>query len=324
MKRPGRLLLAFALAFACSGKPGTAQPALTEMSFGTLGVAMSQWPIYIAQERGYFKDAGLHVTQVIIGTVPAVVTTAATRGVDVASIGTDSLIAAVQNHLPVKAVVPAMTTNPYSLVVSPSIKTFADLKGKTVVLGTKQDVTALALRAMCAAQHLDFDRDLSFVVTGATAARLAALTSGNVQGAMLSPPFDLAAEAQGMRILANAADYEKHWLYTVYISNTDWAATHRSELVAFARALRRAIDYGYTHRKESVDALITYSHVEPAAAEKTYDNAFVKWHAFDRQQRIDEVDLRAVEDAMIAVGTLAAPLPLSAVYDPSFTREGEK
>jgi hypothetical protein len=38
---------------------------------------------------------------------------------------------------------PLVSVDPYSLLVSESIKSFADLKGKTVMLGTKQDVSAI-------------------------------------------------------------------------------------------------------------------------------------------------------------------------------------
>lgn len=317
---PLRFVL-LAAALALGALPASAQAPLMELNFGTLGAAISQWPIYLAIDRGFFKEAGLHVSTTTIQGVPAVITTTATKGVDVASIGTDSLIAAVARHLPVKIVAPGMATNPYSLVVGAGIKSFADLRGKTVILGTKSDVTAITLRAMLSAQHLDFDKDLSVIVSGSTNARFTALVSGNAQGAMLSPPFDLAAEAQGMHILATAADYEKNWMFTVYIANTEWAATHRPELTAFARAMRKAVEYGYGHRKESIDSLIAYSHVDQSAAERSYDNTFRKWRAFDRELRVNESQLRTVGDAMIQVGELTALPPLADLYDPSYARD---
>ena len=320
---PLRTLVLLA-ALALCVLPASAQAPLMEINFGTLGAAISQWPIYIATDHGFFRDAGLHVSTTTIAGVPAIITTTATKGVDIASIGTDSLIAAVSRHLPVKIVAPGMAVNPYSLVVGPSIKTFADLKGKTVILGTKSDVTAISLRAILAPQHVDFDKDISIIVSGSTNARFTALISGNVQGAMLSPPFDLAAEAQGMHILASAADYEKNWMFTVYIANTEWAAAHRPELTAFARAMRKAVDYGYGHRKESIDALIAYSHVDQSAAERSYDNTFRKWRAFDRELRVNESQLRTVGDAMIQIGELPALPPVADLYDPSYARDAAR
>ena len=65
------------------------------------------------------------------------------------------------------------------------------------MLATKQDVTAIAFSAMAAAHNLKLD-DFSIVISGNSTERIAGLNSGNVQGAMLNEPYDLAAEAAGV------------------------------------------------------------------------------------------------------------------------------
>ena len=117
--------------------------------------------------------------------------------------GCDSEIAAVAHQLPIKVVAPMFGVNPYSLVVLPTIKTWADLKGKSVMLGTKQDVTAIALGTLAAAHKITLD-DFQIVIGGNSTARYAGLASGNVQGAMLGQPFDLLAESKGDMILGTA------------------------------------------------------------------------------------------------------------------------
>jgi NitT/TauT family transport system substrate-binding protein len=301
-----------------------AAAAATELTFGSLSPSASEWIIYIAEAKGFFAEQGLNLTTISTGNVQNAINFVVTKSVDFVSIGSDSVMAAQARQLAVKFVIAGYNTMPYALVTGPRVASWADLKGKTVAVGAKQDVTGILLRVMAAANKLDVDRDLNTIVSGSTASRFVALQTGNVDAVFLNPPFDFFAETKGMHILARASDYEKSWQFTGYAMNPDFIATRRPDAVRLARAFRKAVDFGYKNSKEAVDILAAVSKTDTASCQKTYDLAFVKTKSFDRNLRFDEAGLRAVAQAMTSVGTLQTIPALSDVVDVSIAQDAAR
>ncbi len=99
------------------------------------------WPVYIALAQNFFSDEGLKVTPVLSGSNVATINVLATADANVGLDGSDIEIAAVVHGLPIKIVAPEFGPNPYTVLVSAGINSWADLKGKSVTLGSPQDVS---------------------------------------------------------------------------------------------------------------------------------------------------------------------------------------
>jgi NitT/TauT family transport system substrate-binding protein len=322
-KRLVSFILLAALLLFVAPRPGAAQSNLAEVSFGVLTPTASEWPVYIGVAQGFFKDQGLNVSIIEGNTPPNVINMVATNGANLADNGCDSEIAAVSHGLPIKVVAPMFGVNPYSLVVTPNIKSWADLKGKSVMLGTKQDVTAIALGALAASHKLTLD-DFQIVIGGNSTARYQGLQSGQVQGAMLGQPFDLLAQSKGDTILATASDSIKDWAFTCVITNTDWAAKNRPLVVKFLRGLRKSIQYGYANKAGSVAVLVDKAKVDPAIAAASWDIDFGKWKAFNPNLKLSEAGIESVGKYQVQFGVIPAMVPLNQLYDPSYTAEALK
>ena len=320
--RLGALILVGAMVSAVP-MPVRAQSALPEITFGILTPTAAEWPLYLADTQGYWKDEGIQLTVINGNTPPNVINSVATNGVNMADNGCDSEIVAIQKGLPIKMITSMFNVNPYSLVVAPSIKNWNDLKGKSVMLGTKQDVTAIALGSMAAAHKLTLD-DFSIVIGGNSTARFAGLSSGNVQGAMLAQPYDLVAESKGNTILGTASDTIKDWAFTCVAVNNGWAAKNKPLVLKFMRALRRAIQYGYSHKAEAVAALVAQTHADPAIAAKAYDIDFTKWKAFDPALKLSASAMQSIGKYQVSFGIIPAMPPMTDLYDPSYQAEAFK
>ena len=303
--------------------PAPAQTPLVEVVFGVLNPTAAEWPLYIAQEQGYFKDEGLKITVVNGGSPQNVINLLATNAVNMASDGTDSVMAAISRGLAIKMVAPIFTVNPYSLVVASSINSWSDLKGKSVELGTKQDVTAIAFAKLAERQKMKID-DFSIVIGGNSVARYAALTSGNVQGAMLAQPFDIEAQSKGFKVLGTASDVIKNWSFTSVNINVAWGEKNRPLAVKVLRAMRRAVQYGYKNKEGAVAALVAEAKIDPVIAAKAYDIDFTKWKAFDPNMKLSQSDVEAVAKAQMEFGVLTAIPKWTDVYDGSYIAEATK
>lgn len=327
MKVVASVLLASLLLLTAPGpQRALAQPdaGLTEILFGTLGATAATWPLFLAEQEGYFRDEGLKITQVVTSNPVNTANQVASGGLNIASDGTDTIIAAVSHKLAVKAVSTFMIPNPYTLVTLPSIKSWEDLKGKTVSMGTKQDVTAIVFDAMAKAHRLDMNKDFDLNIIGNTGQRFQALQSGNIQAALLGQPFDFRAEAAGMHVFDRATNYYKDWMYTVVVVNTSWAASHRPLVVKFIRALRKGAIYGYEHPQEAIGILMTATKTDAASAQKAYDLDFKQLKAFSRTGIVPAKNVQAVMNAMLAIGSIPAAPPVSEVVDNTFAQEAQR
>jgi NitT/TauT family transport system substrate-binding protein len=302
--------------------PGAMGAAPQKILFGIVGANTANWALYTAEEKGFFRQAGVEIEEIKTGGPVQSIQQTATGAVNIATAGTDSWIRAVAQRLSVKIVAPAFRTNPYALITQPGITSWDQLKGKTVILGTRTDVTAIALDAMARAHGLSLS-DFTIVLAGSTNDRYAALKSGHVDAAMLTQPFDLLSVAEGKHQLAASAQYITKWLFTAYAVHTKWAETNRPAVVGFIKGLIEGVRYDYAHPDEAIQIMVARSKAPADVVRNAYALDFTQWHAFNPTEELDPSDLQAVITAVVAQGTVKQPPAISDLYDPSYAREAQ-
>src|SRR5690606_16571705 len=124
-----------------------------------------------------------------------------------------------------------------SLVVTPDIKSFDDLKGRTAAVDAVSTGYSFVLFSILEKNGLVLDRDYKVVATGNPAGRLAALKDGRAQAALLAAPVDFAAKEQGFGILTDTAKALGPYQGGIYGARRAWAKDHGPELVKFITAM---------------------------------------------------------------------------------------
>jgi ABC-type nitrate/sulfonate/bicarbonate transport system substrate-binding protein len=296
------------------------QTPLTEVNYVTGTASTGEWVTYIAQHQGFFANEGLHVSITYAGSPPSVTQAVATGAADIGHNGMDSWIVAIAHNLPVRAVSSLFAVNTFDLVVAPEIKSWDDLRGKTIMLGTKQDITAIVLTALAGPHGLKLD-DFSIAIGGNSTSRFAALTSGNAQAAILTQPFDVLAVEKGYRILGSAVDTMKEWTSTGLAINPTWGASHRTTVVKFLRAIHNAARYGYTHKAETVGDLVAEVKVDVPGAQRTYDDLWTRWHVYDPDLKFPTASFAFMTKMQVALGILSSAPSYGDCVDLSYLRE---
>jgi ABC-type nitrate/sulfonate/bicarbonate transport system substrate-binding protein len=314
--------LAFAALVVVFGTPSAAQTAppaaLTEVTYANLGRSSGEWPLYIADHEGFFRDEGIKLTIVPFNGPQDVANAVASKSVDLGDVQTDTGIDAIAHSLDIRIIAPALTTVPYRLLVLPTITSWPQLKGVTISLGSRNGSTILAYKRLLKAHKVD-DGDFSIMVAGNSSLRLAALKSRQVQATMLAQPYDFLAQSQGMRVMADSSEVMgKDWVFAAILANNAWATANRATVVRFLRAYRRAIDFAYAHRAEAVAILAPIVNVDRDTAEKTYDLTFAKWRGFDPKLRIAPAALLAMSRALVDFGNIAKVPAVGDMYDSSY------
>jgi ABC-type nitrate/sulfonate/bicarbonate transport system substrate-binding protein len=156
-------------------------------------------------------------------------------------------------------------------VVHKSIATPADLKGKRVTIsrfGSGSDIiTRVALRYWT----LDPDKDVSFLQTGNTPARIAALVGGHVDAALVSSTqVQKIVESGCCRVLADLSELPIDYAnYGVVVSGMV-LKTQRENVRSFLQALTEAI-FIFKTKPDIAMAVLRESNSDPQVVRPLYD-----------------------------------------------------
>jgi NitT/TauT family transport system substrate-binding protein len=254
--RSGRILLyiIFALAAALTlSERAAAQDKKITLGL-TTRTGSNSLPFVIAEEKGFFKGEGLNAVVVVMQN-QVVVTGVASKNVDYG--GTFSnFVGATLAGLPVKIVMSVMDGSDHILVTAPGIKRVEDLKGKIVGIssfgGTPHSEVVTILK-----KHGMTEKDVTFLQIGGSSARYQSLEAGNIQAAMLVPPFNKIGRAKGFNEIISFNDVMKIPLGGL-ATHTDKIKEAPGEIVKMIRALLKSVDYINT-RKADILALMDKS-----------------------------------------------------------------
>jgi ABC-type nitrate/sulfonate/bicarbonate transport system substrate-binding protein len=161
--------------------------------------------LFIAQEKGFFREEGLEVqlNQVRADAAIAAVLTGELFAYD--SVGTS--VRAFQQGAPIKILAVNLQSPLFWLVTRPELKSFSDLKGKVMGTTSFGGVQHLAGLRMLRRGGLNPDQDVTVVLAGDTTTQLQSIVNGAIHIAVLSPPtVILARDKFKLNVLANALD----------------------------------------------------------------------------------------------------------------------
>ena len=190
-------------AFLCASLAGAARgDELITLRYGQNAAGaggLSSLPLTVAQRKNFFVREGINLVVVPIpGGTDRIVAALDKGEIDAGKNATPYLIQAVLKGSDAVAIM-SQTSNPiYSLIARPEIKTFADLKGKTLGLSTPGDTITLSTLRLLARAHLAMTDFATKVVVG-TAARFACLKSGECAAVPMGQPEDLDAIRRAFR-----------------------------------------------------------------------------------------------------------------------------
>ena len=263
-----------------------AQSAET-LIMGTTGRGSAQqWPIFIAQQKGYFAENNVILDLVAAPSSSAVVQQLAAGSINIGSGGLADPLRAIDKGAPVTLFRTEAMAAPYEIYAKPEIKTYADLRKKVIMIGGIKDITRIYLERMLGPNGLK-PADYDLVFAGATAARFSALASGSIDATILNAPFNFKAKSLGLTRLGAAPDYVRDFPFTGYSVGTAWAKAHKAELAGFLDAYRKGVDWFYdpANRAEAVDIVQKISKVDRADVDQTWA-FYTELKVFDREGRV--------------------------------------
>lgn len=256
----------------CAAAPQQARAA-DKVIAGSLGGQAPLWAIYVGVHKGFYSAEGLDL-ELNFAQSGAAVTQQLTGGsLDVAlSVGATDPIHAIDKGAALAVVRIVGNAAPYVLIGKAGLKSIADLKGKTISVGSPNDITTAYFVRMMAANGLK-KGDYELISAGVAAARFAALKAGVADAAVVLPPLNFVAERTGFVTLGYAADYVKDLPFTAMAVRRDWAKAHGPVVNRVLAATDKSVAWlnDPAHRADAVELLVSAARASKDDAEASYD-----------------------------------------------------
>jgi ABC-type nitrate/sulfonate/bicarbonate transport system substrate-binding protein len=257
-------------ALLAGSQPAAAIDQITHITTGSGN--STDWITFIGQAKGFFKENNVEVQNVAAQSTSQVMQQITAGSGNIGSGGITDPLHAIDKGAKIALLRLQQGLPPYTLWAKTSIKTFADLRGKTIIVGGAKDITRIYLDRMVMPNGLK-KGDYDLVYAGTTPSRFAALTSGSVDAAILLAPFSFRAEGQGFSLVGRLSDYVKDMPFTAFAVNGGWARANKQTVTGFLKGYQKANDWFYAdgNRAEAVQILVKESRGAQGDIEATYD-----------------------------------------------------
>ena len=224
-------------------------------------------PLWVAEDKGLFAREQLTVKLSPTPNSVVLVQSLVEDSEDIAMAAFDNVVAYQEGQGEVK-----LSTTPdffafmgfsrgtVRLVVSPDVKDYDDLRGKTLAVDAVATGYSLVLQKLLQLGGLK-EGDYRLESVGATGMRAQALMENKFSGTILTTPLEIAPESQGYRRLANAVDVLGPYQTIVGMARRRWAKGNRDALVGFIRASTEAIDWLFDPQNRAEAVAIYRKHL---------------------------------------------------------------
>jgi NitT/TauT family transport system substrate-binding protein len=256
------------LAFSHRSIDGHGDIAYAErIRLGLPSRSMGYLPLFVALNRGFFKDANIDLDLPLM--LPNIAHNALLSGeIDYHGVA-DSALRLGAKGAPIKSIFFGTTLPNYFVIAKPQIKTVADLKGKYIGVSRFGGTTDLAARVALQKSGLDPQKDVVLIMIGFANTRNAALTAGSIDATIANPPDNAVLKQKGYRellFLGDAIEFPSNGFAT-----TDRRLSeNRDQVKRLLRALYRGLQFAREHPAKTIKVIESEYNLDPALARESY------------------------------------------------------
>ena len=209
---------------------------LDSLRIGLSALSPTNWPVLVAEEKGFFKKYGIEPQVIYIGGGSARgVSALIAKQVQFMVIGGVGVIGAALRGVDVVMVASNVNRSTQRLIARPEIKTPKDLKGKRVGIvsfgGNTYSVLLMLLKKWSMKPE-----EFVILQVGPSPTMLITLEKGGIDAAVLTAPSDFIAEDKGNRVLADLADMQIFSLQSTITTTREYFKGREDQTTRFLKA----------------------------------------------------------------------------------------
>jgi len=230
-------------------------------------------PLMAGLQQGYFERRGIQFELLFTTNSQELRDDLANGTVQVAHSAVDNAVAMVELAKHDVIIVSGGDSSMNEFFVQPEIRSFADLKGKTVIVDAVNTAYALQAKKILRMNGLK-DTDYTLKPVGGTMFRYRAMKDDKSNAAsMLNPPFSIEAANGGLKSMGRAVDIIGPYQATGAFVLRKWAAANADTLERYIAAIIESTRWVRAPENKAAAAkmLAERFKLDPAVAAKTLD-----------------------------------------------------
>lgn len=301
---------------AAGAVQGQDKPASVDVSISAFNFSIA--PYIIAKEKNYLRQEGIEPRFILMHS--AVSSKAlVSKDVEFDALGSPTINAALAG-MPIRSVFASASRTDMYLIGSKEIRSIEDLKGKKVGTGGIGGIADVGTKRFLKAKGIDA-KEVAFIVLGGSGVRMAAVMSGSVAAAPLSPPYDYRAKKAGLNVLGYFGDTFPSYMGGVGI-HTDTLVAKPRLVKGFVKASLKGLRFVHARKAETVDLMARFmKSSEKEMLEAVYDSSLKALTHDGMLSPETQQEILAI--SLEGIGRSGKPIP-EAVFDFSLVKEAAR
>jgi NitT/TauT family transport system substrate-binding protein len=274
------------------------------------------YPVFIAQERGFFDKNGLKAEIIRINSEPTTYQALISGDIDATSGAPTGLVQSNIQGVPVVSLGSWDNLVSYTMISRDKIDNLSQLRGKKIGINRLGGKSSLILRVMLEDAGLNTSKDVTLLQLGGSQERLAALIRGGIDAAPVDFVFEPKMKQLGFNLVAGQKTPFMNGPITVTVASLK---ANRGKWVRFVKAYLEATHYMTTNKEGSIEVLKRIVQTDDRA---TLDYAYEQMR---QRATVDLLPPNAAVDNLVKMMTYidkrAATLDRSKLADYSILNE---
>ena len=317
------LTFVFLLSFAAFSANNTLAQRVTS---GYVSKDLNYLPFFIGLKKGFYAKEKLQVDLVSIGRADVQLQALVAGELHFANINADNII--IWNERTngnLKVAAGSSNAAPYLLIGAKNIKKIDDLKGQRLGVASLTGGATSILLSYMKSKGFVYPRDFSLaIIAGGTPARLSALESNAIAGAVLGIPFADVAVDKGFTRLGDTMEVISNYQFNNININPAWAEKNRPAVVNFIKGHIQSLRWIYEHPADAAEFLTKEFRLEAPYARRGIDY-YIKNKVYPFNGEVTLSGLKVNVEVQAQDGIIKGPVPPPEMYvDLSYLRQAQK
>lgn len=227
-------------------------------------------PVYIALQKGLFKEAGAEVELVVFTGGSKLVKAVASGSVDIGVTSLAGVLSGVTQGQPLKVFYGGFNAPIFEWWAKPSITSVREGKGKRWGVTSIGSSTDFLTRYVLGQHGMDPQNDVNIVTGGGSSARLIAMKDGQMDVNVFAAPESFKAEELGYNRIASQKKLMDGYPDHVSFTREDFLNEKPGTVKAFLRGLVKGFKMTKDRPQAAQQAILEYEKIDPAYIERTY------------------------------------------------------
>jgi ABC-type nitrate/sulfonate/bicarbonate transport system substrate-binding protein len=250
-------------------------------------------PLQAGLAKGIFAKHGLAVQLSFSENSTRLRDGLAAGAYEIAHLAVDNAVAMVEVARHDVVIVTGGDNGMNEFYVQPYVRTFADLRGRILIVDAPNTAYALLAKKILQKHGLEAGKDYTVKPVGGGVLRLKALTEDKENAAaILNLPFTIQAEQTGMKSLGNPVDILGPYQANGAFVMRAWARENGPLLERYIAAYVESLRWSLANREESVGLLMDRLKLSRDIAERTFRALADPARGFTPDARFDAVGFR--------------------------------